>query len=141
MGVFLKQSIESALPDVTINLNRLPLNAEISAFNNHNFQAGTLSWSTDYDDPIDFLDIAYSKGAINFTNWKNDDYDKVYEQINRQNTANDARYKLEREAAKINNEENGVTPLYQTSNVHLQSKSVKNLNYPLVGYQNYKYAK
>ncbi|MBZ5957040.1 peptide ABC transporter substrate-binding protein [Leuconostoc gelidum subsp. gasicomitatum] len=141
VGVFLKQSIESALPDVTINLNRLPLNAEISAFNNHNFQAGTLSWSTDYDDPIDFLDIAYSKGAINFTKWKNDAYDKVYEQINSQNTANDARYQLEREAAKINNEENGVTPLYQTSNVHLQSKTVKNLNYPLVGYQNYKYAK
>lgn len=141
VGTFLKQSIESTLPNVVINLHRLPLNAEIAAFNNHNFQAGTLSWSTDYDDPIDFLDIPYSKGAINFTNWENKAYDKVYEQINRHNEANDARYKLQREAARINNEENGVTPLYQASNVHLQSKTVKNLHYPLVGYQNYKYAK
>ncbi|WP_232683808.1 peptide ABC transporter substrate-binding protein [Leuconostoc mesenteroides] len=141
LGVYLKQSIEATLPDVTINLKRLPLNAEISAFESHDFQAGTLTWSTDYNDPIDFLDIAYSKGAINFTNWTNSEYEKIINKVSEQHEANDARYKLEQQAAKLNNDLNGVTPLYQVSNVHLLRSSVKNLDYPLIGYQNYKYAK
>lgn len=141
LGVYLKQSIEATLPDVTINLKQLPLNAEISAFESHNFQAGTLTWSTDYNDPIDFLDIAYSKGAINFTNWSNPEYEKLIDKISDQHEANDARYQLEKLAAKRNNELNGVTPLYQVANVHLLKSSIKNLNYPLIGYQNYKYAK
>ncbi|GMA70160.1 peptide ABC transporter substrate-binding protein [Leuconostoc litchii] len=141
LGVYLKQSIEATLPDVTINLKQLPLNAEIAAFNNKDFQAGTLTWSTDYNDPIDFLDIAYSKGAINFTNWTNSDYEKLISDISNQHEANNERYELEQKAAKLNNELNGVTPLYQVSNVHLLRSSVKNLDYPLIGYQNYKYAK
>ncbi len=141
LGVYLKPSIEATLPDVTINLKQLPLNAEISAFESHDFQAGTLTWSTDYNDPIDFLDIAYSKGAINFTNWTNSEYEKIINKVSEQHEANDARYKLEQQAAKLNNDLNGVTPLYQVSNVHLLRSSVKNLDYPLIGYQNYKYAK
>lgn len=141
LGVYLKQSIESTLPDVTVNLNRMPLNAEISAFNNRNFQAGTLSWSTDYNDPIDFLDAAYSDGAINFTKWQNGQYDALMKQINQQPEANDTRYQLEQQAARLNNDLNGVTPLYQVANVHLQKKQLHNLNYPVIGYQNYQYAK
>lgn len=140
LGVYLKQRIETVLPDVTIELNRMPLNAEISAFNNRNFQAGTLSWSTDYNDPIDFLDTAYSGGAINFTKWHNKAYDNLIDQINAQGEANDKRYNLEKKAAALNNDLNGVTPLYQVSNVHLLNKKVRHLNYPVVGYQNYKYA-
>ncbi len=139
-GLYLKQSIESTLPDVTVNLNRMPLNAEISAFNNRNFQAGTLSWSTDYNDPIDFLDTAYSDGAINFTKWHDAQYDALIQKINQQPEANDARYQLEQQAAKLNNDLNGVTPLYQVANVHLQKKTIKNLNYPVIGYQSYQYA-
>lgn len=140
LGVYLKQRIESVLPDVTINLNRMPLTAEISAFNNRNFQAGTLSWSTDYNDPSDFLDMAYSDGAINFTKWQNKEYDALIGKISEQGEANDQRFKLEKQAAKLNNDLNGVTPLYQAANVHLLKKSVRHLNYPVVGYQNYKYA-
>lgn len=141
LGVYLKQSIESVLPDVTINLNRMPLNAEISAFNNRNFQAGTLSWSTDYNDPIDFLDAAYSEGAINFTKWQDAQYDTLMHQMSQQPEANDARYRIEQQAAKLNNDLNGVTPLYQVANVHLQNKQIKDLNYPVIGYQSYQYAK
>lgn len=141
LGTYLKHRIETVLPDVTINLNKMPLNAEIAAFNSRNFQAGTLSWSTDYNDPIDFLDMAYSNGAINFTKWHNEKYDNLIEQINQQGEASDSRYQLQQEAAKLNNDLNGVTPLYQMSNVHLLKSTVKNLNYPLIGYQNYKYAK
>ncbi|MGL5465472.1 MAG: peptide ABC transporter substrate-binding protein, partial [Leuconostoc lactis] len=115
-------------------------NAEISAFNNRNFQAGTLSWSTDYNDPIDFLDTAYSDGAINFTKWHDAQYDALIQKINQQPEANDARYQLEQQAAKLNNDLNGVTPLYQVANVHLQKKTIKNLNYPVIGYQSYQYA-
>lgn len=140
LGIYLKQRIETVLPDVTIELNSMPLNAEISAFNNHNFQAGTLSWSTDYNDPIDFLDAAYSGGAINFTKWQNKAYDKLIDEINAQGESTDKRYNLEKKAAELNNDLNGVTPLYQVANVHLLNKKVRHLNYPIVGYQNYKYA-
>jgi len=50
------------------------------------------------------------------------------------------RYQLEQQAAKLNNDLNGVTPLYQVANVHLQKKTIKNLNYPVIGYQSYQYA-
>ena len=141
LSVYLKERIESVLPDVTININRMPLNAEISAFNARNFQAGTLSWSTDYNDPIDFLDMAYSDGAINFTKWQHPDYDQLIQQINQQGDATTTRFKLEKDAAKLNNDLNGVTPLYQMANVHLLQSHVRGLTYPVIGYQNYKYAK
>ena len=141
LGVYLKQSIERNLPNVSVTLNRMPLNAEIQAFDNQNFQSGTLSWTTDFNDPIDFLDIAYSKGAINFTNWRDERYERLLEKVNQQYEPNAQRYTLAKSAAQLNNDLNGVTPLYQVANVHLQnSNKVDNLVYPLIGYQNYRYA-
>lgn len=127
-------------PDLNVSVRSLPLQQEISNFSNHNFQAGTLGWSTDFPDPIDYLNLASKAGVINFTKWTNPKYQALIDQINdTKNQTPAQRIKLQQRAASLLNQLQGVTPLYQYSSVHLLSNKVKGIDYPLIGYQKYEY--
>ncbi|MTV83133.1 peptide ABC transporter substrate-binding protein [Secundilactobacillus folii] len=141
VGEYIQGQAQKELPGLTITLRSIPLEQEVADFSNHNFQAGTLGWSTDYPDPIDYLNLASPEGDIDFTNWKNAKYQALLNKIN--DTANQKpaeRVKLQQQAAEMLNNLQGVTPLYQYASVHLRSKDLKGLNYPLVGYAKYEYA-
>ncbi|MFD1124290.1 peptide ABC transporter substrate-binding protein [Lentilactobacillus raoultii] len=128
-------------PNLKISVRSVPLQQEISSFSDHKFEAGTLGWSTDYPDPIDYLNIAAKAGQINFTKWTNSKYEALIRKINQTNGQTPARrVKLEQQAASLLNQLQGVTPLYQYSSVHLQTSKVKGLDYPLIGYQKYEFA-
>lgn len=128
-------------PNLKVNVRSVPLQQEISSFSDHNFEAGTLGWSTDYPDPIDYLNIAAKAGQINFTDWSNKKYEALIAKINDTDGQTPAeRVKLQQQAASLLNQLQGVTPLYQYSSVHLQTSKVKGLDYPLIGYQKYEYA-
>lgn len=128
-------------PDLNVSVRSLPLQQEISSFSDHRFQAGTLGWSTDFPDPIDYLNLASKAGVINFTKWHNQKYQSIIDQINDTESQTPAqRVKLEQKAASLLNELQGVTPLYQYASVHLLTNKIKGLDYPLIGYQKYEYA-
>ncbi len=140
VGEYIQAQAQKVLPGLKITIKSIPLEQEITAFSDHNYQFGTLGWSTDFPDPIDYLNIAAKGGEINFTNWTNAKYQKVIDQINdTKNQTASQRVKLQQKAAKILNTEQGVTPLYQYASVHLVSSDLKGLSYPLIGYQKYEY--
>lgn len=140
VGEYIQAQAQKVLPGLKITIKSIPLEQEITAFSDHNYQFGTLGWSTDFPDPIDYLNIAAKGGEINFTNWTNAKYQKVIDQINdTKNQTSSQRVKLQQKAAKILNTEQGVTPLYQYASVHLVSSDLKGLSYPLIGYQKYEY--
>ncbi|WP_258435117.1 peptide ABC transporter substrate-binding protein [Lentilactobacillus buchneri] len=138
---YIQSQAKKVSPNFNLTVRSIPLQQEISDFSNHKFDAGTLGWSTDFPDPIDYLNLAAKAGVINFTKWTNDKYQKLIDQINdtTHQTAGQ-RVKLQQQAASLLNELQGVTPLYQYASVHLRTKNIKGLDYPLIGYQKYEYA-
>lgn len=138
---YIQSQAKKVSPNFNLTVRSIPLQQEISDFSNHKFDAGTLGWSTDFPDPIDYLNLAAKAGVINFTKWTNDKYQKLIDQINDTTHQTAAqRVKLQQQAASLLNELQGVTPLYQYSSVHLRTKNIKGLDYPLIGYQKYEYA-
>lgn len=138
---YIQSQAKKVSPEFDLTVRSIPLQQEISDFSDHKFDAGTLGWSTDFPDPIDYLNLAAKAGVINFTKWTNAKYQKLIDQINdTTNQTPEKRVKLQQQAASLLNELQGVTPLYQYASVHLRTKDVKGLDYPLIGYQKYEYA-
>lgn len=138
---YIQAQAQKVSPDFNLTVRSIPLQQEISDFSAHKFDAGTLGWSTDFPDPIDYLNLASKAGVINFTKWTNPKYQKIIDQINdTTNQTPEQRVKLQQKAASLLNNLQGVTPLYQYASVHLRTKDVKGLEYPLIGYQKYEYA-
>ncbi|PAK85178.1 peptide ABC transporter substrate-binding protein [Lentilactobacillus parakefiri] len=138
---YIQSQAKKVSPDFNLVVRSIPLQQEISDFSNHKFDAGTLGWSTDFPDPIDYLNLAAKAGVINFTKWTNAHYQQLIDQINdTTNQTSEQRVKLQQKAASLLNELQGVTPLYQYASVHLRTKNIKGLDYPLIGYQKYEYA-
>lgn len=138
---YIQSQAKKISPDFDLTVRSIPLQQEISDFSSHKFDAGTLGWSTDFPDPIDYLNLASKAGVINFTKWTNPKYQKLIDQINdTENQTPAHRVKLQQKAAELLNSLQGVTPLYQYASVHLRTKNVKGLDYPLIGYQKYEYA-
>ncbi len=138
---YIQSQAEKISPDLKLQVRTLPLQQEISNFSDHKFQAGTLGWSTDFPDPIDYLNLAAKDGVINFTKWTNPKYQALIDKINTtENQTPAQRIKLQQQAASLLNQLQGVTPLYQYSSVHLLTNKVTGLDYPLIGYQRYEYA-
>lgn len=138
---YIQSQAKKVSPDFDLTVRSIPLQQEISDFSSHKFEAGTLGWSTDFPDPIDYLNLASKAGVINFTKWSNPKYQKLIDQINdTENQTPAQRVKLQQKAATLLNSLQGVTPLYQYASVHLRTKDVKGLDYPLIGYQKYEYA-
>ncbi|GEP25006.1 MAG: peptide ABC transporter substrate-binding protein [Lentilactobacillus diolivorans] len=139
---YIQAQAKKVSPDLNVSVRSIPLEQEISDFTNHKFEAGTLGWSTDFPDPIDYLNLAAKDGTINFTEWTNAKYQSLINKIN--DTADQKpaqRVKLQQQAASLLNQLQGVTPLYQYASVHLRTNKVTGLDYPLIGYQKYEYAK
>lgn len=140
VGEYLQGQLEKQLPGLKVTIKTEPLSQEVNTFSSGNFQTLTMGWSTDYPDPIDYLNIAADGGTINFTKWHNAEYQKLIDQINDTDHQTAAqRVVLQQKAAKLLNAEQGVTPLYQYASVHLRSTDLKGLEYPLIGYQRYEY--
>ncbi|GAA2968823.1 peptide ABC transporter substrate-binding protein [Lentilactobacillus parakefiri] len=138
---YIQSQAKKVSPNFNLVVRSIPLQQEISDFSNHKFDAGTLGWSTDFPDPIDYLNLAAKAGVINFTKWTNAQYQQLIDQINdTTNQTSEQRVKLQQKAASLLNELQGVTPLYQYASVHLRTKNIKGLDYPLIGYQKYEYA-
>lgn len=138
---YIQSQAKKVSPNFNLVVRSIPLQQEISDFSNHKFDAGTLGWSTDFPDPIDYLNLAAKAGVINFTKWTNAQYQQLIDQINdTTNQSSEQRVKLQQKAASLLNELQGVTPLYQYASVHLRTKNIKGLDYPLIGYQKYEYA-
>lgn len=140
VGEYLQGQLEKQLPGLKVTIKTEPLSQEVNTFSSGNFQTLTMGWSTDYPDPIDYLNIAADDGTINFTKWHNAQYQALIDKINdTEHQTASQRVKLQQQAAELLNKEQGVTPLYQYSSVHLRSTDLKGLEYPLIGYQRYEY--
>ena len=137
---FIQAAIEKNLSGVTVNVKSVPLTNEISTLSKGNFDFATLSWSSDFQDPIDFLNKASVTNSVDFGKFKNTQYESLIAKITAGTQSKTARYQTMQQAAKLVAEKQGVTPLYQTAAAHLISSKVGGVHFTLLRDALYRYA-
>jgi len=137
---FIQAAIEKHLSGVTVTVKSVPLTNEISNLSKGNFDFATLAWSSDFQDPIDFLDKASMRTSVNFGKYHNTQYEGLISTLAAGTQSPTARYQTAQQAAKFVASHQGVTPLYQTAAAHLVSSKVGGIHFSLLRDTLYRYA-
>lgn len=137
---YIQAAIEKNLKGVTVNVKSVPLTNEISTLSKGDFDFATLSWSSDFQDPVDFLNKASITNSVNFGKFDDAQYEKLIKTITAGDQSKAARYQTMQTAAKMVAEKQGVTPLYQTAAAHLISDKVGGVHFTILRDALYRYA-
>ncbi|ETY75675.1 peptide ABC transporter substrate-binding protein [Lactiplantibacillus fabifermentans T30PCM01] len=137
---FVQAAIEKNLKGVTVNVKSVPLTNEISTLSKGDFDLATLSWSSDFQDPVDFLNKASITNSVDFGKFDDSQYEGLIKTITAGTQSKTARYQTMQKAAKLVAEKQGVTPLYQTASAHLVSSKVGGVHFTLLRDALYRYA-
>ncbi|MFB9769112.1 peptide ABC transporter substrate-binding protein [Lactiplantibacillus modestisalitolerans] len=137
---FIQAAIQKHLDGVTVSIKSVPLSNEISTLSKGNFDLATLSWSSDFQDPIDFLNKASITNSVDFGKFEDADYEALIKTITADQQSTKDRYATMQQAAKMVAAKQGVTPVYQTAAAHLISDKVGGVHFTLLRDALYRYA-
>ncbi|MDR0266750.1 peptide ABC transporter substrate-binding protein [Paenibacillus sp.] len=92
-----------------------------------NYQVARSGWSTDYNDPMSFIDLYMTGSGNNDIGYSNPEYDKLVHEA-KQSLDNKARMELMAKAERILIEQDqAILPLYYYTNVALKKPNLKNV--------------
>ncbi|WP_367371090.1 peptide ABC transporter substrate-binding protein [Pediococcus parvulus] len=134
------QSDWEKLPGVKITLTNIPYKSFLTDEANKKFDLALSGWAADFSDPISFLQILTSDNAQNNGSWKNVAFDKAIEKADTTDATNpEKRFKDMIQAEKILMQDQGVAPIYQSTQAQLWNQNVKALVHNSAGiYYDYK---
>ncbi|MCT3030868.1 peptide ABC transporter substrate-binding protein [Pediococcus parvulus] len=134
------QSDWEKLPGVKIALTNIPYKSFLTDEANKKFDLALSGWAADFSDPISFLQILTSDNAQNNGSWKNVAFDKAIEKADTTDATNpEKRFKDMIQAEKILMQDQGVAPIYQSTQAQLWNQNVKGLVHNSAGiYYDYK---
>lgn len=140
VGEYIQGAVQQNLKGLKVSLRAIPLNNEISTFTKGDFQSGTLSWTSDFQDPVDFLNKASITNSINFGKFDNKSYEKQIATISADKQSAKDRYQTMQATAKALADNQGFTPLYQSTQANLISTKVAGVQPTLLRDTLYRYA-
>lgn len=134
------QSDWEKLPGVKITLTNIPYKSFLTDESNKKFDVALSGWAADFSDPISFLQILTSNNAQNNGGWKNAAYDKAISKADTTDATNPKkRFADMVQAEKILMQDQGVAPIYQSTQAQLWNKKVTGLVHNSAGiYYDYK---
>lgn len=139
---YLQSQYAKVLPGLSITIRSVPGNNALQKAQKGDFDLYLSGWGGDFNDPITFLQIPVTGTSYNYGNYSNTKYDELIQQAQNQD-ANHANQRWQDlvAAARIFNQDQGVTPIYQQVTSYLQKPDVKGIIHNTAGTQwNYKYA-
>lgn len=94
----------------------------------HDFQIGFGGWGSDYDDPYSYLELFIGDNAYNYSNYKNDEYDKLMASTRAET---DAKKRMDTlaQAEKMVLEDGAFIPLQQREIHYMLNEKVTGLNF------------
>lgn len=140
VGEYIQSTVQQNLKGITVSLTTVPLNNEISAMEKGNFELASMGWTSDFKDPLDFLNKASITNAINFGRFHNAEYESLIKTITDDKQSASARYTTMQAAAKMLAKNQGFTPLYQSTKATLISSKVAGVQPTLLRDTLYRYA-
>ncbi|KJW12808.1 peptide ABC transporter substrate-binding protein [Levilactobacillus spicheri] len=127
---YLQTTVSKNLKGLTINVKSVPFPSMLSAVSKGNFEANLTSWSMDFADPIQSLQILESTNNSNMGHYKSAAYDQALntaEGADALTTA--ARYHDLVTAARTAMTDQAVTPLYDARTSELVNPKIKGVVY------------
>lgn len=123
---YIQNTLEKNLDGFKVTLSPVPLQNRLDRGNKGDFDLILNGWIADYADPSSFLDLFEEGNSYNRGHYDNDDYNQAVEDA-RTTNANDVDKRWENllTAEKTIMDDQGVVPLYQTTEAHMRSENVK----------------
>lgn len=128
-GEFLQAQFEQNLPGLSVSLRNVPLKNRLNLTEQGEFDMAFSTWTPDYEDPINFLEIYQSTGGLNTSGYVSEVYDQGINEV-KSTLAIDPLKRWEKmlELEKLLIEQDAViTPIYQGAQAYLLAPEVKNL--------------
>ena len=125
---------------ITIILEAVEPKVYFQRISNKQYQIAAGSWSADFDDPINFLELfKYRDCGTNNTNWENEEYIDL---LNRSGLCNskEERIALLREAECILMREMPIIPIYHFSLNYLKTKELEDAILSPMGQLDFRFA-
>ena len=143
VAAYLQQQIESALPDVKINITIKPKKQRVLDLQNGDFELGLTRWGPDYADPTTYLNMWVTGNNNNYGLWSNAEYDALIKDAAVGETSKDAekRWDALHQAESIAVHDLVIIPLYEKSNATMVKSYVSGIeNHPVALNRIYKNA-
>ena len=138
---YLQQQAEKYMPGLHVTVQSLPLAQQIAKGAKMDYDIDLDGWSTNWYDPLDFLQMADGSNPVNFTKWDDKTYQNMIKEINdTSNHTTQQRWDLMKKADTYVTENAGLVPLYQQAKAYLVSDKVGGMDYSMITEAQYKYA-
>ena len=127
---FVQSAIESNLEGANVTAANVPFKTRLDRSQKGDFDIVISAWGADFADPISFLDMFTSNNAYNRGKWKNSEYDALINASKTTDAADPAkRWDDLVKAEKILMEDQGVAPIYQSTQAWVIKSKVKGVIY------------
>ncbi|WP_367296204.1 peptide ABC transporter substrate-binding protein [Levilactobacillus yonginensis] len=139
---YLKGALEKNLKGFDLKIQNVPASVAQSRSTSGDFDLYLSHWGADFNDPISFLQIPVSSNSLNYGKWSNKQYDQLINKAQNQDAGQpEVRWQDMIKAAKMLNQTQSFTPLYQANYAYLQRRTAKGIIHNTAGTQwSYKYA-
>ncbi|MFC6206964.1 peptide ABC transporter substrate-binding protein [Levilactobacillus tongjiangensis] len=139
---YLKGALEKNLKGFDLKIQNVPASVAQSRATSGDFDLYLSHWGADFNDPISFLQIPVSSNSLNYGKWSNKQYDQLINKAQNQDAGQpEVRWQDMVKAAKMLNQTQSFTPLYQANYAYLQRNTAKGIIHNTAGTQwSYKYA-
>lgn len=137
---FLQQQWEARL-GLKVELQAVEPKIYFQKVSKREFQLATGSWTADYNDPINFLDVfKFKEGSLNNTNWENQTYIDL---LNRCELCSESeeRKQMLRQAESLLIEEMPIIPIYHFALNYLKGDGVEGVLLSPLGQLDLRYAR
>lgn len=142
IGEYLKSEMEKNLPGLTVEIKMQPLAQKLKMEKALDYDISISSWTSDYPDPMNFLDMYVGGSANNRTGFNDPKYNEMIDTIKKKEGGDvDKRWKSMEDAEKYLLDKAVVAPIYVKGSVYLERGYVKDVyDHSFGGPQSYKWA-
>lgn len=141
VGEYIQGQIQKYLPNSKITITSLPHAQHVARDFAGKIEMNLTGYTSEFNDPVDMMNLATKGNSINFTQWSDPTYEKLMAQASDLDNHTDkqrAAYleKADQYLMKIQ----GTIPLYQPATAHLLSTKIGGIHYTMLSDPLYRYA-
>lgn len=127
---FVQSAIESNLEGANVTAANVPFKTRLDRSQKGDFDVVISAWGADFADPISFLDMFTTNNSYNRGKWSNAEYDALVNASKTTDAVDPAkRWDDLVKAEKILMEDQGVSPIYQSTQAWVVKSKVKGVIY------------
>lgn len=124
--------------EVDVELNNEEWAVYLDSLGEGDYQVGRIGWIADFNDAINFIEIFETAGGNNYTNWEDEEYQKLVKE-SRTELDPDKRREILRDAEALFMDQMVINPVYFYTNVYAHQDNVKDITVSPIGNIQYKW--